>query len=40
MAQDLAASGADLPAMMEAGRWKSPATPARYTEKQAAGCGG
>ena len=25
MAQDLAASGAELPAMMEAGRWKSPA---------------
>ena len=39
MAQDLAATGVKLPALMTAGRWKSPAMPARYTEKQAAGRG-
>ena len=39
MAQDLAASGVELPALMTAGRWKSPAMPASYTEKQAAGGG-
>ena len=36
MAQDLAASGAELPALMEAGRWDSPTMPARYTRSQAA----
>ena len=36
MAQDLAASGAELPALMEAGRWESPTMPARYTRSQAA----
>ena len=39
MAQDLAASGAELPALMVAGRWQSPRMPARYTEKQALGRG-
>ena len=39
MAQDLAANGAELPALMVAGRWKSPRMPARYTEKQALGRG-
>jgi hypothetical protein len=28
MAQDLVAGGADLPEVMQAGRWKSPAMPA------------
>ena len=36
MAQDLAAHGAELPALMEAGRWDSPTMPARYTRSQAA----
>ena len=36
MAQDLAASGVELPALMTAGRWKSAKMPARYTERQAA----
>ena len=35
MAQDLAANGAELPALMEAGRWESPTMPARYTRSQA-----
>ena len=39
MAQDLAASGAELPALMVAGRWQSPQMPARYTERQALGRG-
>ena len=39
MAQDLSASGVELPALMNAGRWKSPKMPARYTERQAAGRG-
>ena len=39
MAQDLAAAGVELPALMNAGRWKSPKMPARYTEGQAAGRG-
>ena len=39
MAQDLAANGAELPALMEAGRWESPAMPARYTRSQAAARG-
>ena len=36
MAQDLAKSGVELPALMTAGRWKSSRMPARYTERQAA----
>ena len=39
MAQDLAATGVDLPALMTAGRWKNSRMPARYTERQAAGRG-
>ena len=39
MAQDLAASGAGLPAIMTAGRWKSSAMPAHYTARQAAAHG-
>ncbi len=37
MAQDLAASGAALPELMQAGRWSSSAMPASYTRFQAAG---
>jgi site-specific recombinase XerD len=33
MAQDLVAFGADLPAVMQAGRWETPAMPARYAER-------
>ena len=39
MAQDLAASGVELPELMTAGRWKSSRMPARYTERQTAGRG-
>lgn len=39
MAQDLAASGAGLPAIMTAGRWRSSAMPAHYTARQAAAHG-
>jgi site-specific recombinase XerD len=39
MAQDLAASGAELPAIMTAGRWRSPTMPARYAERTLAGRG-
>lgn len=39
MTQDLAASGAELPAIMQAGRWKSPTMPARYAERMVAGRG-
>ena len=39
MAQDLAATGTELPALMTAGRWKNSKMPARYTERQAAGRG-
>ena len=39
LAQDLAATGVELPALMTAGRWKSSRMPARYTEQQAAGRG-
>ena len=39
MAQDLSADGAELPALMTAGRWSSPSMPAKYTEAQAAGRG-
>jgi site-specific recombinase XerD len=33
MAQDLVAANADLPAVMQAGRWKTAAMPARYAER-------
>lgn len=33
MAQDLVADGADLAGVMQAGRWKSPTMPARYTAR-------
>jgi integrase len=36
MAQDMAGAGIELPAIMQAGRWKTPAMPARYGERQAA----
>ena len=36
MAQDLAASGVELPVLMTAGRWKSSKMPAHHTERQAA----
>ena len=39
MAQYLANTGAELPALMTAGRWKNSKMPARYTERQAAGRG-
>ena len=39
MAQDLAASGVELPELMTAGRWKRSRMPAKYTERQAAGRG-
>ncbi|MBF0382556.1 MAG: tyrosine-type recombinase/integrase [Magnetococcales bacterium] len=39
MAQDLTANGAELGAIMQAGRWKSPQMPARYGERLAAGRG-
>ena len=34
MAQDLAASGVELPELMTADRWKNPLMPARYTERR------
>jgi hypothetical protein len=40
MAQDLAVEGAELPAIMQAGRWKSPEMPVRYAECMIAGRGG
>lgn len=39
MAQDLVAAGAELPAVMQAGRWATPAMPARYAERLLAGRG-
>ena len=36
MAQDLAGSGLELPALMTAGRWSSPTMPTRYTWAQLA----
>ena len=39
MAQDLAASGIELPALMTADRWTSPTMPARYTRGEIAGRG-
>ena len=35
-AQDMTRSGMDLPAIMQAGRWKSPSMPARYAAKEIA----
>jgi len=37
MAQDLAAAGATLAELMQAGRWQSSSMPALYTRSQAAG---
>lgn len=37
MAQDLAAGGAALPALMQAGRWSSSVMPASYIRDQSAG---
>ena len=39
MAQDLVAHGAELAAVMQSGRWKSPTMPARYAERLEAGRG-
>ena len=39
MAQNLASTGTELPALMTAGRWENSKMPARYTERQAAGRG-
>ena len=39
MAQDLVAWGAELPALMVAGRWRSSRMPARYSERQLAARG-
>lgn len=39
MAQDLSASGCELPALMTAGRWESSQMPARYTRSQVAARG-
>ena len=39
MAQDLARGGADLPQLMQAGRWTSATMPAHYTAKEFAGRG-
>ena len=36
MAQDLARNGVDLPALMTAGRWKSPTMPAHYIRNESA----
>jgi len=40
LAQDMTASGLDLPAIMQAGRWKSPQMVSRYTEHLQARKGG
>ena len=39
MARDLARTGAELPSLMTAGRWKSPRMPALYTRNESAGKG-
>ncbi len=39
MARDLAATGCELPALMQAGRWKKPEMPAAYTRNESAGRG-
>jgi len=35
-AQDMVAAGLELPEVMQAGGWKTPTMPARYTEKLSA----
>ena len=37
MARDLARAGIELPRLMNAGRWRSPAMPAHYTRNETAG---
>ena len=39
MARDLARAGIELPSLMTAGRWRSPAMPALYTRNETAGKG-
>ncbi len=39
MAQDLARAGIELPSLMTAGRWRTPAMPAHYTRNESAGRG-
>ena len=39
MAQDLARAGIELPSLMTAGRWRSPAMPAHYTRNETAARG-
>ena len=39
MARDLARAGIELPSLMNAGRWRSPAMPAHYTRNETAGKG-
>ena len=39
MARDLARVGIELPSLMNAGRWRSPAMPAHYTRNETAGKG-
>ena len=39
MARDLVRAGIELPSLMNAGRWRSPAMPAHYTRNEAAGKG-
>ena len=39
MARDLARVGIELPSLMNAGRWRSPAMPAHYTRNESAGKG-
>ena len=39
MARDLARAGVELPSLMNAGRWRTPAMPAHYTRNESAGRG-
>ena len=39
MARDLARTGIELPSLMNAGRWRTPAMPAHYTRNETAGKG-
>ena len=39
MARDLARAGIELPSLMNAGRWRTPAMPAHYTRNESAGKG-
>ena len=39
MARDLARAGTELPSLMNAGRWRTPAMPAHYTRNESAGRG-